>query len=117
VTDMLDKPFGAKRPQAQKARNAEAFRRLDAGTLGPGELYALATGKPAGMPAITQNPVTLTGKRTVCLDCKQPLEGAGPPLESQPRRCLICGQLKRREHNQRLKQKRAEKQAAEAKAS
>lgn len=105
--DLLDKTYGSPRAKAQLARNVEAYRRLDTRQLQPGELFAIVTGAPApAAPDKAINPVTVTGKRTTCLSCKQDLNWAGEPLQSQPRRCLICGRLRRKAHNEKQKAKK-----------
>lgn len=104
--DLLDKTYGSKRPQAQINRNQEAFRRMDSGMLLPGELYGLVTGAPAPSAPGLRNPVLTTGKRTTCLDCRGELEQFGPPLQSQPRRCVTCGKLRRRKHNDKQAEKK-----------
>ncbi len=106
--DLLNKTYGSVRSKAQLTRNAEAHRRLESGRLAPGQLYTLVTGAPPPPPPDqAQNPVTVTGRRTTCLDCKQDLEQFGTPLKSQPRRCRVCGRLRRKAHNQVQAQKRA----------
>lgn len=110
--DLLDKTYGSTRPKAQLTRNQEAYRRLDSGDLKPGELYALVTGAPAPPPPDkATNPVMVTGKRTTCLDCHSDLNWAGEPLGSQPRRCLVCGRLRRKAHNDKQAQKHRKQEA------
>lgn len=99
---ILDKPFGFKRTDAQRARNIEAFRRLTGGALAMGELYAIVTGQRLTAPEHEPMPASwapASTTRSSCKDCREPIKHQGDPLSSQPARCRPCGQAKRQEHN------------------
>lgn len=99
---LLDKPYGYRRSKAQLARNRAAAALLESGSLRPGDLYVAVAGVEP-LPVDEVNPVTISGRRTLCIDCRRELEWAGKQLKSQPRRCLPCGQLKRRTYNQQAR--------------
>ena len=101
---LLDKPYGYRRTKAQLARNKQAYDLLTQGRLQPGQLYTTLYGETPLSP-LEQNPVKTSGRRSGCIDCGYDLEWAGPQLKSQPRRCLTCGQHRRRKHNQTQAQK------------
>ena len=113
MTDLLDKTYGSRRAQAQQNRNREAFRLLEDGKLQPGEIYGLVTGNPAPLSPDNQNPVLTSGRRTTCLDCGEALEHLGSPLRSQPRRCAVCGRLRRKRHNDAQARKKEAQPAPE----
>lgn len=118
---LLDKTFYMPRSVDQTARNRIALEKLLAGSLQPGELFAIVTGQPManiamdgpgeyagyGVPPQAQQAGNSSGRRITardgsvgrCLDCGGGLLEKGEQLHSQPKRCRPCGQAKRREHN------------------
>lgn len=117
---LLDKTFYMPRSVDQTARNRIALEKLLAGSLQPGELFAIVTGQPianinmdgpgeyasygvrgaaASPPASSRRVTARDGSVGRCLDCGGGLLEKGEQLHSQPKRCRPCGQAKRREHN------------------
>ena len=113
---LMGMPGIRKRPPADLARLNEAKTKLYASKLEPGELYAIVYGhypvhpydRAAQLEAERNTGVGGAGALGVltptapkaCKDCRKPVDYAGPPLMSQPARCLPCGKLKRAGHNE-----------------
>lgn len=102
VGTLLDKPIYFKRSAEQIDRNMRALRKLQEGTLTPGELFRIVAGDDPTHVVKGEGVRRGARRRSPgrCLDCKKKLAHDGEPLRSQPRRCQPCGQSKRKEHNQ-----------------
>ncbi len=97
---LLDKPIYYKRSAEQADRNMRALRKLQDGTLKPGELFRLVAGDDPEHVVKGQG-IAKTRRRSAgrCIDCSKKLDHDGISLKSQPRRCLPCGRKKRQKHN------------------